>query len=283
MFRYLIVFVAVWLLVTPVITVSKTGDCEDKKQSSVRFTRPSMFGDVLVVDSMSQRHLRFGSICGADQSSISLIEPDHIVMEYVRNASLSLSFSGELDNALIVGMGGGVFSNLLANNILDIEIDAIEINPVVVEAAKAYFGVTETKKYKIHIQDAADYIESNKQHYDIILLDAYSGDGIPNHLTTKSFFKKVADRLNPGGVVVANFGLSSPRLYLQLADRLREAVGSTRCLHGKEESNLVVIATKAEMITNAEVVTRSKQLDRELRLPFSLANIASSLKVCPRL
>ncbi|MFC1749187.1 spermidine synthase, partial [Pseudomonadota bacterium] len=262
--RLLTALLKLKLLFTLLIAIPASGYAEQKKPTAqcpagtshvIQFQKNSIFGDIFVVDSNAKRHLRFGNACGADQSSIDLDEPDRIIMEYVRNAALSLAYAKHRKSVLIVGMGGGVFSNMLAKQLPDIEIDAIEIDPVVVEVAKTFFKTTATPRYRIHIQDAAEYISKTDKHYDIILLDAYGSDGIPEHLATKSFFKQVASRLNPDGVVVANFGLDSPRVYLQLAERLRTSVGEARCLHGEEESNLVVIAAGANVINKTDPIT----------------------------
>ena len=254
----------------------------DKESITVLFRKPSLFGDVLVVDSDSKRYLRFGDVCGADQSSIDLLAPDKVIVEYVRNASLSLIYAQNRQAVLVVGMGGGVFSNLLARNFPDIEIDAIEIDPVVVDVAKEYFGVKTTENYRIHIQDAADFIMQTNNHYDVIFLDAYDGDGIPEHLTDKTFFTQVAKLLKPGGVVVANFGLDSPVVYLMLAKRLREAVGATLCLHGKQEPNLVVIAGSSS-INKVNPVIKASELEKQLSFSYSLSEIAKQVKDCPKI
>lgn len=270
----------------PFSALAETHKCTEvqgQKSYTVQFRKPSLFGDVIVVDSGSMRHLRFGNVCGSDQSSIDLSAPDQVVMEYVRNASLSLSYAEHHQKVLVVGMGGGVFSNLLARHVPDIEIDAIEIDPVVVDAAKAFFNVKATEHYRIHIKDAADYISQTKVRYDIIFLDAYGSDGIPQHLATKPFFHQVANLLNPGGVIVANFGLDSPRVYLQLAKRLHETLGATQCIHGKEESNLVVIAAAPTTIKNINPVAQATELDSTLSLPFSLVDIAMQVKECPQI
>ena len=259
------------------------GEGKNLKSVVVQFRKPSLFGDVLVVDSGTKRYLRFGDICGADQSSIDISEPDKVVMEYVRHASMSLVYAEQHKNILVVGMGGGVFSNLLERVVRDIKIDAIEIDPVVVEVAKEYFGVKPTKNYRIHIRDAVDFISHTDKLYDIIFLDAYDSDGIPERLKNKSFFRQVSQLLNPGGVVVANFGLDSPRVYLQLANRMRETFGETKCLHGKEESNLVVIAGSKESIKTAKPVREAIKLDNSLSLPYSLSQMVSQVRECPQI
>jgi hypothetical protein len=41
--------------------------------------------------------------------------------------------------------------------------------------------------------------ETNR--YDVLVIDAYSGDAIPFHLATKEAFRLYLDRLNPGGIL----------------------------------------------------------------------------------
>lgn len=258
------------------------GEAAGQKSYKLQFKKPSMFGDVFVVDADSKRYLRFGDACGADQSAIDLLAPDKVIMEYVRHASLSLVYAQQHKSVLLVGMGGGVFSNLFAKQFTDIEVDAIEIDPVVVEAAKAYFDVKETSNYRIHIQDAAAFVSQTNKHYDIIMLDAYDGEGIPEHLATKKFFQRVTKLLNPGGVIVANFGLDSPQVYLRLAEHLRETVGATRCLHGRQEANLVVIAA-SDVLIDKSIKERAADLDKSLSLSYSLSDITKRVKDCPRI
>ncbi len=245
----------------------------------VQFRQPSLFGDVIVVDQNNKRHLRFENICSPDQSSIDLSNRNNVIMEYVRHALVGLGYATQHNNALIVGMGGGVFSNQLAEHIPDIKIDAIEIDPVVTKVAQDYFAVKPNKHYQIHIQDGLEYLQATDKRYDIILLDAYDADGIPEHLATQAFFNLAASKLNSGGVIVANLGLDTPRRYLILAEHLRKASGATLCIHGKTESNLTVIAGKAETLSTVNTQSTFERLNA----PDWLKATAKQVKTCPRL
>ena len=44
--------------------------------------------------------------------------------------------------------------------------------------------------------------ETNR--YDVLVIDAYSGDAIPFHLATKEAFRLYLDRLNPGGILAVH-------------------------------------------------------------------------------
>lgn len=280
------IFLALALATAPLASAvesQKDVQCPDGQHYEIQFQKPSLFGDVLVVDGDTTRHLRFGTPCGADQSSININSPDKVVMEYVRNATLSLTYVNNPKSVLVIGMGGGVFSNLLKKHFPKVEIDAVEIDPVVVDVAKQFFGTQESHDYRIHVQDGGEFVQQTGQLYDIILLDAYGSDGIPEHLATKSFFQQVAKRLTNKGVVVANFGLDSPRMYLKLAERLRASVGDSRCIHGEEESNLITIAAKPDVMKNTNPISEAEMLDIQLHLSYSLAEISKKIKRCPKL
>ena len=51
-----------------------------------------------------------------------------------------------------------------------------------------------------------------QQRYDLIMLDAFDHEYIPEHLLTQEFLQEVKSLLAPGGVLAANT-FSSSRLY----------------------------------------------------------------------
>jgi spermidine synthase len=131
-------------------------------------------------------------------------DPRAVPVEYVRHALLGLAYHGHPARVLMVGLGGGTFTTVVHRALPDVAIDAVEIDPVVVEAARAWFGLREDERYRIHVADAATWMAGDGEPYDYILLDAYAGEGIPPALGTPAFFRAVARRLAPGGVVGIN-------------------------------------------------------------------------------
>lgn len=79
-----------------------------------------------------------------------------------------------------------------------------EINPQVVALATQYFtflsdakGQTETV-----LGDARLQLEKEPpQHFDLLVLDAFSGDAIPTHLLTIEAFRTYVRHLNPNGII----------------------------------------------------------------------------------
>ena len=55
-------------------------------------------------------------------------------------------------------------------------------------------------------------VASQKPNYDMVLLDAFDADYIPEHMLTKEFLEEVRSIMAPDGVIVANT-FSNSALY----------------------------------------------------------------------
>ena len=116
----------------------------------------------------------------------------------------------------------------------DLRIDAVEIDPVVVEAAERFFGVQEDERFKIHVTDGAEFILKTRAVYDLVLIDAYSGEGIPQALASASFFDAVKAKTSAEGVVILNlFNLKAKerRLLQTFSMRFPKIVITSYSIH----------------------------------------------------
>ncbi len=105
---------------------------------------------------------------------------------------------------LVLGMGAGTSVKQFLHY-FDANIDAVEIDPVVIEAGKTYFGLKENSRLHLHVEDARPFLQNSGKLYDVIELDVYHGGMYaPFYVLTKEFFQSVYDHLTPGGVMVIN-------------------------------------------------------------------------------
>ncbi|HAK50357.1 MAG TPA: spermidine synthase, partial [Gammaproteobacteria bacterium] len=68
---------------------------------------------------------------------------------------------------------------------------------------------------RVYVQDARVFIKRAGLRgvtYDLVILDAFTGDYIPEHLMTAEFIEETARLLSPNGVLVANT-FSTSALY----------------------------------------------------------------------
>ena len=127
----------------------------------------------------------------------------------------------------VVGMGTGT---LASYGVAGQTYRFYEINPEVVTTARAYFTFVDDMLarggiYELALGDARLALEhESDQHFDALVLDAFSGDSVPVHLLTREAFAIYQRHLVPGGVIAIHI----TNRYLNLApvvERLADEFG----------------------------------------------------------
>lgn len=103
-------------------------------------------------------------------------------------------------SALILGLGAGVIAMRMQER--GIEVDAVDIDPTVVEMAEAYFGLKMNRP--VAIEDARLFLAQEGRGYDVVVMDAFTGDSTPSHLLSREALVRVKQRLADDGVVAIN-------------------------------------------------------------------------------
>lgn len=173
---------------------------------------------VIVTDSGNIRDMIFhSSASGYTHGTIDLKDPSRLMSPFLKCMMTTLPFferkKQENLKVLIIGLGTGSIPRYLRKNYPRMYIDAVEIDPVVVNVAKKYFQVREDGKYKIFTDDGRAFLRTTKNMYNIIFLDAYGpGDGgisrvedLPKQLATIEFFSLVKSKLADNGILVSNY------------------------------------------------------------------------------
>jgi SAM-dependent methyltransferase len=109
---------------------------------------------------------------------------------------------GRLDRVALVGLGTG---SLACHKQAGERWTYFEIDPQVIRLARdpQHFRFLSECGGDIGIVtgDARLTLVASPQHYDLIVLDAFSSDAIPVHLLTREALAGYRDRLRPGGVI----------------------------------------------------------------------------------
>lgn len=103
---------------------------------------------------------------------------------------------------LLIGLGGGHMVKTL--NARNVGVDAVEIDPQVVEAAKAFFGIGEGPLCHIIEQDGRPVLNRCHGQYDAVVVNAFAGGDIPPHLTSREAFDEMKRCLVPDGLLLMN-------------------------------------------------------------------------------
>lgn len=164
------------------------------------------------------------------------------------NAFPLLFLDREQLDVAILGGGGGTsvrqYDHFFGDR-FDLRIDSVEIDPLVTEVGRRYFGYPE-EGVTIHDLDARVFVNLASGDYDIIIVDAYANQVyIPFHVATREFFEHVRRLLGDEGIVAMNVGAFEPDapLVAALVTTLQSVFPDTYAMTLPRSRNLIVYAS----------------------------------------
>jgi spermidine synthase len=111
----------------------------------------------------------------------------------------------KIQNVLILGFGAGsVASILLEDYKMDCNITGVEKDEKVILLGIKYFNISRFKNTHIVNADAAEFMMQNKELFDLIVIDVYMDNLVPETCETENFLKQAKKSLRNKGLVVFN-------------------------------------------------------------------------------
>jgi spermidine synthase len=175
------------------------------------------------------------------ESVTNLRDPDDLPVAYTQAMTASVMYPQEVKRILMIGLGGGSISTYLGRAMQGVEIDTVEIDPGVIDAARKFFGIRDSPRVRYLDADGRVFLTRNKKQYDLILIDAFHGGYVPFHLLTKEFYSLVKQRLAPGGAAAFNVH-DGTKLYASTLLTLG-SVFKTTDLYPSGEGEVSVVVT----------------------------------------
>jgi spermidine synthase len=184
-----------------------------------------------------------------NQSCMDQRRPNEMVFSYIRMMMTGLLLRPSPERILMIGLGGGTLPTALAELYPDSAIDVVEIDPAVVRVAGEFFDYVPSANTTVFAQDGRVFIKRaalRGDTYDLIMLDAFNGDYIPEHLMTREFLQETRSLLTPGGAVVANtFSIS--QLYHHESTTYAAVFGPFYNLKTGESANRIILAANGPL------------------------------------
>ena len=116
-------------------------------------------------------------------------------------------------SVLIIGGGdGGILREVIKHPTVE-HVTQVEIDAQVVEMCKTYFpnhsqGAYDDDRLSLVIDDGVEFVNRTEQTFDVVISDSTDPIGPGEVLFTSRFYQGIERCLNPGGVFVAQNGVS---------------------------------------------------------------------------
>jgi len=138
------------------------------------------------------------------QSSMRIADPFETDIEYVNCLHVTLAVRPEASRTLVIGLGGGSLVKRMWRDYPWMRIDAVEIDPAVVEVARVLFELPDDPRIRVLVGDGRRFVATTSDVYDIIVVDAFDDARVPRPLLTEEFMRACHGRLAPGGAIAYN-------------------------------------------------------------------------------
>jgi len=238
-------------------------------QARVIHQEHSLYRNIIVTQNKNKRCMKFSFRRDRSQNQSCLLvnKKKKLVFDYAKLSTIGAVANPQAKKILIIGLGGGTLVKAYHDLMPQAQITTVEIDPAVVKVAKNYFYISPQPWSQIIAQDGRLFIKRallKKQHFDIVVLDAFNGDYIPEHLMTREFFNEVKAILTEQGIVVSNT-FSGSHLYNNESATYASVFGNFVELKGSFSGNRIILTTKTKPLQLKQLESNFVQYRQQMK------------------
>jgi len=194
-----------------------------------------------VIEEVGMRSLYFSG-CHL-QSRQWLEKPWALLLPYTSYMmAFPLIGMAEPKRALLIGVGGGSIAHFLRRHFSECQLDAVDISATILQTACDFFGLQEDDFLRLHCRDGGRFLRDSNALYDLILLDAFDGDGMAEELYAKPFFTEAEKHLSKDGIFCGNLWSNQAARRRRVFRQLRDSFADTIFLPVPDRGNIISLS-----------------------------------------
>ncbi len=203
---------------------------------------------------------------GVPSSHLDLADPARLEFEYMQQmAAVVERLAPGPVTAVHLGAAGCALPRALDAARPGSRQLAIDIDPVLAALVRRWFDLPRAPALRLRVDDARHALSTLAAgRADLVVRDAFAGDGTPPHLATVEFTTEVARVLRTGGVYLANCA-DRPPLTLARSEaatvaavfRHAAVISEPAVLRGRRYGNVVVVGTDDDELLVTPVLART--------------------------
>ncbi|XP_011073798.1 methyltransferase-like protein 13 isoform X2 [Sesamum indicum] len=192
--------------------------------------------------------------------------------------------AGGMVKTVVIGLGAGLLPMFMKKCLPSLQIEVVELDPVVRDVARDYFGFREDERLKVHVADGIEFVREKADSgagnctckIDTLIVDVDSSDSSSGltcpaaDFVDESFLLTVKNSLSEQGLFIINLVSRSSAVKGAVYSRLKKVFSNLFSLQLEEDVNEVIFALKTdspieeEQLSEAcEALARSLELEKQ--------------------
>ncbi len=197
------------------------------------------------------------------QGAMRIRKPQQLELEYIQRMMAWMLWrpSDELRTGRVVQLGlGAAALTRFAHKVLRMQTVAVELNPTVIAACRAWFHLPEDdERLTVLNMDAAAWVRDpqNLQTVAVLNVDLYDHEAASPVLDDEDFYRACRGVLEEGGLMTVNlFGRAAS--FARSATRIARVFGSDQVwsLAPTKEGNTVLVAARGVKVPDRDELER---------------------------
>jgi spermidine synthase len=178
------------------------------------------------------------------QSRMGLADPSALDLEYTRTMMAFLMFHPQPAQIAMIGLGGGSLAKFCHRYLPAARIQVVEINPHVIALRDEFQVPPDDDRFRVIRGDGADLVRLRATRCDVLMVDGFDVDGLPDRLCSQRFYDDAWEMLQPGGMLVANLHYGHVDHAAQVARIRRSFQEATLVVVDADCGNSIVFGCK---------------------------------------
>ncbi len=162
------------------------------------YRKETPYGQLKIIDAGGSRYML---VNGTYQGEVQLASGRSPAGYAQIIASARAEYAPEAARALVIGLGAGCLPSMLQQQ--GVTVDVVEIDDTVIEAAQRFFDYRPGDG-RVTRADGRYVLETTRNSYDLIFLDAFASEAVPAHLLSREVFQRCDEVLQDPGLLGIN-------------------------------------------------------------------------------
>lgn len=131
-------------------------------------------------------------------------------LQEILDFALSKITLKNVSKTLLLGLGAGSVVVTLRNKYqYEEHITAVEIDEVLIKIACEEYQICTDDKLEIHQQDAFEFIKNNNEQYDLIIIDLFIDNRVPDLFYSELFITHLKQHFTTNAFFIFNLGMQN--------------------------------------------------------------------------